>query len=359
MNPLPHWSLLILGEALCRPVTRASEFATNLRIAPEELEATLDDLVRSQLLDLVAGTHDSDLQYMLTAKGRDLWDVIDALDARRMRWSTPVPSPAALAVSSDQVSARPGLIEISVLGAFALRLSGEPVLGLSVGSQRLLVFLALQGHSLRRLAVAGAMWPEVSEERAGVSLRAALSRLDAVSRDAILVASSGLGLAGGVRVDLHEAQRIARRLVASDSPIGSYDLTVEALSLLSQELLPDWYDDWVIGEGEDWRQLRMNALEALALVHHEAKRYGEAAAAARAAIKVEPLRETSHAILIGVHLAKGNQSEALRAYDRYCELLHTALGLAPTKQFTDLISSTRTSPPGEFRASRTIPATTS
>jgi len=68
-------------------------------------------------------------------------------------------------------------------------------------------------------------------------------------------------------------------------------------------------------------------------------RLGEAAGAARAAMKVEPLRESSHASLIRVHLAEGNQSEALRVYERYRVLLNDVLGLEPTERLSDLVAS--------------------
>jgi DNA-binding SARP family transcriptional activator len=58
-------------------------------------------------------------------------------------------------------------------------------------------------------------------------------------------------------------------------------------------------------------------------------------------MKVEPLRESAHAALIRVHLAKGNQSEALRVFERYSELLLSALGLEPTNRLTDLVSDIR------------------
>jgi hypothetical protein len=55
----------------------------------------------------------------------------------------------------------------------------------------------------------------------------------------------------------------------------------------SADLLPDWYDDWVPIEAEDWRQLRLHALEVLAGRLMAADRWGEAACAAAA----EPLKE--------------------------------------------------------------------
>jgi hypothetical protein len=78
-------------------------------------------------------------------------------------------------------------------------------------------------------------------------------------------------------------------------------------------------------EAEDWRQLRLHALEALA-----------GRLAASAAVRAEPLRESAHAALIQVHLAEDNQSEALREFTRYRTPLHAELGLEPTPRLCRL-----------------------
>ncbi len=54
-------------------------------------------------------------------------------------------------------------------------------------------------------------------------------------------------------------------------------------------------------------------------------------------MKVEPLRESAQASLIRVHLAEGNQSEALRVFERYRGLLLRELGLEPTALLADLM----------------------
>jgi len=110
---------------------------------------------------------------------------------------------------------------------------------------------------------------------------------------------------------------------------------------LSADLLPDWYDDWVLVEAEDWRQLRLHALEALAGHLTGAGRWGEAVAAACAAVRGDPLRETSHAALIRVFLAEGNVSEAVREFTSYRALLHDELGLEPTPRLCGLIQNAR------------------
>src|SRR6185503_18164372 len=91
-----------------------------------------------------------------------------------------------------------------------------------------------------------------------------------------------IGLAEGVAVDIHHAQTLARRLLDPAVTPGQSDLGPAAVVALSGDLLPGWYDDWVLVEAEDWRQLRLHALEALAGHLTAAGRWGEAACAARA-----------------------------------------------------------------------------
>ena len=81
---------------------------------------------------------------------------------------------------------------------------------------------------------------------------------------------------------------------------------------------------WVLLEAEDWRQMRLHGLEGLAGRLAAAGRWGEAAGAA---VRADPLRESARASLIQVHLAEDNQSEAVREFARYQELLHVGLGL--------------------------------
>ena len=150
--------------------------------------------------------------------------------------------------------------------------------------------------------------------------------------------AGGLGLRPGVVVDLREAQALAHRLLHRNSPVEAADLDAGSITLLSSELLPDWYDDWIIAEAEDWRQLRMDALEALGQRLLAGERTAEAIRATRAVMRIDPLRESPHALLIRIHLADGNQSEALGVFDRYRAILFTALGLEPTAQLSGLVA---------------------
>ncbi|MDQ6948468.1 MAG: SARP family transcriptional regulator [Actinomycetota bacterium] len=235
---------------------------------------------------------------------------------------------------------RAGGSRVLLVGGFQL-VEGDAHVALAEGSQRLLALLALRGRPVKRLLVAGTLWPDATEKRAYASLRSALARLDGILREAVEVDPSALRLASSVSVDLRESQALAHRLLdVVDQPLES-DLSGAAIASLSGELLPDWYDDWVLLESEDWRQLRLHALEVLAGLLTVARRYGDAASAALAAVRADPLRESAHAALIKVHLAEHNHSEALREFKRYCDLLRAELDIEPTAQLRQLIQPPR------------------
>ncbi|MDA0160166.1 hypothetical protein OM076_07825 [Solirubrobacter ginsenosidimutans] len=224
---------------------------------------------------------------------------------------------------------------ICLLGGFRLVLGGS-VMTLSLGAQRLVAFVALQHGAVRRDLIAGLLWPAVSEGRAHASLRSGLARLGDAASCAIAADGIELALAADVEVDLVEARQLAHRLLEPGSTMTPA-MTVRAIPLLAAELLPGWYEDWTLLEVESWRQLRLHALEAAAGLLVVARRFGDAADAAVAAVRVDPLRESARSALIGVHLAEGNQSEALREFERFRVLLDEELGLAPTSTLHDLL----------------------
>jgi len=229
-------------------------------------------------------------------------------------------------------------LEVCILGTFRFRAGGSRLPALAGGSQRLLALLGLRDRVLMRAGIAGTLWPESTEEHAHSSLRSALGRLSRISREAVVVTPLDLCLAEHVNVDIREARALAHRLLAPGRAVADQDLDAGAIRALSVDVLPDWYDDWVLVEAEEWRQLRLHALEAAAERLLDVGRYGEATGAALAAVRVEPLRESARAAVIRVHLAEGNQSEALREFARYRTLLRAELGLEPTEQLHRLVA---------------------
>jgi DNA-binding SARP family transcriptional activator len=241
----------------------------------------------------------------------------------------------------DKFGAYSGQFRIGLLGGFELRHSGAVFPGLTSGSQRLLAYLALRGRSVTRTAAADTLWPDASEDHAHSSLRSAIIRLPAPVQGSVVVSSHDLRLAEKVEVDLREARALAHRLLDAGTELLPSDLDTAAINALSADLLPNWYDDWAIMEAEGWRQLRLHALEGIAGHLLVRRRYSDAADAALLAMQAEPLRESAHGMIIRVHLARGNQSDALAAFDNYRKLLREELGLEPTVQLSDLVANIR------------------
>ena len=230
---------------------------------------------------------------------------------------------------------------VALLDGFALEVVGAavgcPADELPRGAQRLIAHLGLCGRPARG-AIAGQLWPDVPEDHAHGSLRSALWRVQKAVPGLVDASGGALGLAPGVRVDVREFTEWAERVL--DPGTGVEDVPAPAIALRG-ELLPGWYDDWVLLERERLRQLRLHALEALADKLAGARRYGEAVQAAYAAVRTEPLRESAHRAVVRVHLAEGNLAEAVRAYESFRALLADELGVAPTGQMTQLLVRAR------------------
>jgi SARP family transcriptional regulator, regulator of embCAB operon len=225
---------------------------------------------------------------------------------------------------------------ISVLGGFRLTRQ-ERDWSLPLGSERLAALLAVQRCSLRRAAAAGILWPEADEMRANASLRSALTRLRGAGCPFVEGRSSVLGLGKDVEVDLAGARRLAYRLLEGDMPDS--DSSAGSIATLSADLLPGWYDDWVIVEAQEWHQLRLHALESLSASFSRSGVFVHAIAAAMAAVKGDPWRESARQALVKAHIAENNPSEAIREYERYRRLLHQELGLNPSLDFVRLMRS--------------------
>ncbi|WP_231851838.1 AfsR/SARP family transcriptional regulator [Modestobacter italicus] len=133
---------------------------------------------------------------------------------------------------------------------------------------------------------------------------------------------------------MRELSAWARRAIAP--PGDDAEIAVPAAAL-GGDLLPGWYDDWVLVERERLHQLRLHALEATAARLAVHGRHWEALQAAYAAVRAEPLRESAHRTIVRVHLAEGNLAEAARAYELFRSLVESELGVLPTPRMTRLV----------------------
>ena len=224
--------------------------------------------------------------------------------------------------------------QLTLLNAFELHCDGAAV-PVTLPAQRVLGFLAMQERPVSRDYVAGTLWIDSSEEHATGSLRSALWRLRQCGDRLVEVSGRQLGLSPHVRVDARVAADWARRLLDPSAAITDEDI---ARIPRSGDLLPGWYDDWVLVERERLRELQLHALDRLCEGLMREGRYGQALEAGHAAVRMEPLRESGHRSVIRVHLAEGNQADALRQYHLFRRLLENELRLEPSGQMHELMA---------------------
>jgi DNA-binding SARP family transcriptional activator len=205
------------------------------------------------------------------------------------------------------------------------------------GSKRLLVFVALRPGRVERRYAAGTLWPIGDDGRASGNLRSALWRLNRARVDLILADKHSLKIRQGVVVDVHLVCDWTARLITgkhSDADLFVRHTVTEAL-----DLLPGWYDDWVLLERERLRQQVLHGLEALSAHLTIAGRYAEAIDAAIMAVNAEPLRESAQRALLHAHLTEGNWVEARRGLESYRSLLREELGIDMNPKLTVLLQS--------------------
>jgi len=216
-------------------------------------------------------------------------------------------------------------VRLGLLQGFQLECAhGEVDLPLS--SQRVLAFLALQPRPQSRSYVAATLWMDFEEERAGASLRSALWRINRCGHQLVAADARALRLMPDVVVDLRESARSAQEILRGEATDGA----VRVNGLTAGDLLPGWYDEWVVTERERFRQLRLHALERLCEQLTDEGRYGQAIEAGLAAVSSEPLRESAHRVLIRTYLEEGNRGEAIRQYEACRQVLRRELGIEPS-----------------------------
>ena len=213
------------------------------------------------------------------------------------------------------------------------------------GSKRLLVLLALHRRRLDRRWAAGVLWPDGNDERAVGNLRSAIWRLRGAGLNMLDADKMCVSLADYVRVDVDSVDAWAGRVI--DGTARDQDLRIHPGSVDALDLLPGWYDEWVIMSRERLRHRVLHALESLSRFLSQCGRHNDAVEAAILVARMEPFRDSAQRTLIAAHLAEGNWIEAQRSCQRYIDMLRTELDIDPPTDLRDFMSH-----PWQFAAPR-------
>ncbi len=232
----------------------------------------------------------------------------------------------------------PWRLQIHALGVLQLQRDGLPLASLSAKAQRkpleLLRLLAAHGGGpLPVEAVIDQLWPSLEADAPKASFEMAVSRLRKLLElpEAVRVADDRVLLDPAlVWVDVAAFEALARR--------GTAEAAERALALYRAPLLGNEPLTGLMHTARE-RLLRLHR----ATVQAQGERLqaaGDEAAAQRlyeAALAQDPLDEPLHRALIGSQLRQGEMAAAMRSYQRLCELLRQALGVAPSPQTEALL----------------------
>lgn len=203
--------------------------------------------------------------------------------------------------------------------------------------QRLVSVLAIYGPRNRRY-ISGLLWPDSPEARALESLRVSVHLISHQAPGLLVNGGPVLSLTNELSVDIHQCLELVRTCEQSDSG-GTEDACLA--NLLRAELLPGWYEDWVILEQNRLRIFRLRALIGHARRWLHRGEAEKAADAAMNALVLEPLQETCVELLMRAELQTGNRAGALLAYESFRMRLSLELGVRPSDFLIQLAAAIR------------------
>ncbi|MGE5248641.1 MAG: AfsR/SARP family transcriptional regulator [Bacteroidota bacterium] len=230
------------------------------------------------------------------------------------------------------------MLEIRLLGGFDLVQDGQAVTIASRPAQSLFAYLILNPKSAhRREKLAGLFWPESEDDRARDYLRHALWRirkaLESLSSTSLLESDDlTIGLKGGSEYWLDVAALV--KLGENASP----DQLMAGLAEYRGELLPGFYDDWVVLEREHLASIFEHRMAQL-LSHLQAhQRWLDVLDWGERWIRLGQEPEPAYRGLMAAHAAKGDMSRVAATYERCARALRK-LGLEPSEETRALYES--------------------
>jgi predicted ATPase/DNA-binding SARP family transcriptional activator len=241
----------------------------------------------------------------------------------------------------------PSNLRILLFGQLAVQLDGQSISRFRTRKAGLLLaYLALYpNRSHLREALTEMIWPEDEPDTARLKLRLALSSLRRqleppgacavilTRRDTVQLQPGAFG------TDVGEFEASVASAESASSALDRIQQSTLAAALYRGELLPGFYEGWVLQERERLAEAYFRLASRRIAVLEERGDLLAALAAARQAVTHDPLREDAQRALIRLLAATGQPESALRLYAELERLLATELGSAPQRETRDLVAS--------------------
>ncbi|HMJ94543.1 MAG TPA: AAA family ATPase [Thermoleophilaceae bacterium] len=236
-------------------------------------------------------------------------------------------------------------IRIHLRGELRLEVDGSRLENRLPGrlGRALLAYLVLNRHRpATRDELVHALWPTNTPRDPAATLSTLLSSLRRALGPELVKGRSELQLElpADAEVDVDEAaSSLAAARAALDSDLELACSSAQAATdIYERPLVPTFDAPWIEEHRREQEEWRLEALELLAEASLALGGGGplRAQLAARQLVELAPFRESGHALLIRAHAARGNQAEALQAFERVRVLLREELGSTPSAQLRAL-----------------------
>jgi non-specific serine/threonine protein kinase len=231
------------------------------------------------------------------------------------------------------------MLEIRLLGKFEVLFKKKAIFISSRPAQSLFAYLVLSaGTSHRREKLAGLLWPDSLEEAARGNLRHALWRI----RKSLPSPAEYL-LADDLSVSFNAAAEywLDASALENLSESATADELTAVLSEYQGELLPGFYDEWVILEREHLYSIFEHHMARLLSLLQDEKRWLETLDWSDRWIKLGQKPEPAYRALMVAHAAKGDMSKVAATYERGVRSLKE-FGIEPSDQTRALYERLKT-----------------
>jgi len=266
----------------------------------------------------------------------------------------------------------PGL-RFRLFGKFTAHHDAGLLTGLeATKDQELLSYLLIhrdRPHS--REALASLLWGDTSTEKSKKYLRQALWHLHAAlnsengnDSEVLMVDHDWLSLnpCSNLWTDVADFERafsaaegIPGRQLDSEKVIGLKD----AVTLYNDDLLPGYYQDWILFERERLQNMYLLMLDKLIVYLQFRGEYEVAQGYGATILRYDPARERTHRQLMHLYSLAGDRTSALRQFERCASALKQELGVKPERKTVELYERIKSDQMGHSDVPENSPTSTS
>ncbi len=234
------------------------------------------------------------------------------------------------------------MLEVRLLGTFAIQCDGKPVVISSRIAQSLFAYLLLTaGVQHRREKIAGMLWPDMAEKKARTYLRHELWRirkvLSTMSKVDYLIAND-INISFNASTEYWLDAATLKEL-GEGADVEEFK---SALSAYQGELLPGFYEEWITQEREHLHSVYDQKMSMLLGLLENEERWQEILEWAERWISFGNAPETAYQFLLLAFDSLGDHANAAATYERCIQALRE-LDLEPSEQTRSLLSIRRTS----------------